>query len=156
MEVLTSKNRVNATTFLSLYFSKNVITGLLSHFLWSGRYTTFRRSFYYLLSHIEFYSVLCVPTIYVFQRHFHALGTAFIIFLFTSHTFSTHFLDYIPFGKNLSSYSHRTSVFNNPGLERHSDTTTSGGISYQSKGAVDSILIYRTDITYSRHSAGMQ
>ena len=29
MEVLTSKNRMSATTFLSLYFGENVITGLL-------------------------------------------------------------------------------------------------------------------------------
>ena len=39
MEVLTLKNRMSATTFLSLYFSKYVITGLLQ---WSGNYTISR------------------------------------------------------------------------------------------------------------------
>ena len=31
MEVLTSKNRMSATTFCSLYFSENVITGLFNN-----------------------------------------------------------------------------------------------------------------------------
>ena len=30
----------------------------------------FRRSFYHLLSYIEFYSVLCIPASYVFQRQY--------------------------------------------------------------------------------------
>ena len=35
------------------------------------------------------------------------------------HTFSIHFLDYIPYVKNLSSYSPWTSIFNNSRLANH-------------------------------------
>ena len=36
MEILTSKNRMSANTFLSLYFSKNVNTGLITYYIASG------------------------------------------------------------------------------------------------------------------------
>ena len=47
-------------------------------------------------------------------RTLSCIGMAFIVFLFTLHTFSRYFLDYIPYGKNLGSYNPRTSIFQQP------------------------------------------
>ena len=121
MEVLTSKNRMSATMFLSLYFSKNV-TITLFLMVWQLRNIQKILLSLTVLHQVLFCFVhfcwLCISKT-VFFRHFHALGTVYILFLFMLHTFSTHFMDYILYGKNLSSYSPRTSIFNNPRLANH-------------------------------------
>ena len=47
---------------------------------------------------------LCISKT-VSSGYFHTSGTAFIIFLFTSHTFSTHFLDYMSCNSKTASLS---------------------------------------------------
>ena len=51
---------------------------------------------------------------------FSCIGDSIHHISLVSHTFSTHFMDYIPNGKHLSSYSPRTSIFNNPRPANHS------------------------------------
>ena len=112
MEVLTSKNRMSATMFLSLYFSQNVITRLFYQF--NGLAATQHSEDLYILKTVSF-------------GHHHAPWTAFILLLFTLHTFLTHFLDYILPGKNFSSYSPGpvfSTTWDSKGI--NPDTTTTG------------------------------
>ena len=67
MEVLTSKNRMSATMFLSLYFSKYVITGLL---WWSGKYTKSREFVHYSLPCIVFSIALHVATDHILCKQY--------------------------------------------------------------------------------------